>query len=102
MEQVAREMFFRLTLSGSFIARGQRRGRDVEARGHSHVVPLLLDERMLPKQKELVRTLALKRHMHPQKATLFPQGSPRETERASDCDAAIAKILTPSSSDPSS
>ena len=35
-----------LTLSGSFVARGQRRGRDVEVRWHLHVVPLLLDERM--------------------------------------------------------
>ena len=51
MEQAAREVLSRLTLSGSFIARGQCRGRDVEARGHSHVVPLLLDERMGAVQK---------------------------------------------------
>ena len=38
-----------LTLSGSFIARGQSRGRDVEVGGDFHVVPLLLDERMSAK-----------------------------------------------------
>ena len=46
-----------LTLSGGFIARGQSRRRDVEVRGHLHVVPFLLDEGMsaVKKDKNLAR-----------------------------------------------
>ena len=46
---------FRLTLSSRFIARGQGWGGDVEVGRHTHVVPLLLDERMSAAAQKLAR-----------------------------------------------